>query len=124
MIDFVANDDFHDDAGGKDQLYFPSKVEISFARDSEKLLAVRQCITEVNGSTAISGMLANGWNTSSLSTISIPPLFNGYTPEALVDGLSDQLAVADDMLKVDRKLDQDIDSALSKFYKRFKTSEI
>lgn len=117
-VDLDENQHFTDQSG-----YTPLAY-VSSPQNTYKVLSVRQCITEINGSTAISGSLAGGWCLEDLQSISIAPKIKNNTVSLLADGLLTQLAVAGSVLGVDQKLDREIDSALETYYQSFKSSEI
>lgn len=96
----------------------------SAPRNTHRVLAVRQCITEINGSAAISANLVNGWCLGDVQSISIPPKINDDAVSLLVGGHTTQLDFAGSVLGVDRKLDQEIDTALATYYERFDSSAI
>ena len=73
-------------------------------------------MTEINGSTAISGCLIYGWIRNGLQSVSIPPKVVQDNSSALVDGLAVQLSNSGNILSVDRDLDDEIDGLLSKHY--------
>ena len=108
LTDSSHDDSFENSRSGQ---YFISKP-----KDLQKVLAVRQCVTEINGSTAISGCLIYGWIRNGLQSVSIPPKVVQDNSSALVDGLAVQLSNSGNILSVDRDLDDEIDGLLSKHY--------